>query len=161
MKLRLQQAIHRKNIPCISFCGKQGGDALIEALIGIILLAVIGLGLTYALSKSVLVQRSTNAQGIVVNEMREHVKTVGVHKLCDKNNPSAKNLALNGQNIKLNVDEDACQPRPVQVVATRVEGNKSEPLVAVTVPNRVIEFSISAGGAFVNSGDGEVTISHR
>jgi len=52
-----------------SFC--QQGDALIEAMVGIVLMSVIGLGLSYSASRAVLSQRYLNTQNIVVSQIRE------------------------------------------------------------------------------------------
>ncbi|BCL76544.1 hypothetical protein JHS3_22800 [Jeongeupia sp. HS-3] len=61
---------------------RQRGEALLEALIGIVLMAAIGLGLTYAASRAAVAQRYSNSQGIVVAQIREKLSTDGVSGLC-------------------------------------------------------------------------------
>ncbi|GHD67509.1 hypothetical protein [Jeongeupia chitinilytica] len=61
---------------------RQGGEALLEALIGILLMAAIGLGLTYAASRAAVGQRLTNTQNMAVSDIREKLATTGVDALC-------------------------------------------------------------------------------
>ena len=54
---------------------QQRGVTLIEALIGVLLMAVVGLGLCYALSKGMLSQRTLNTQNVVISQTREWLLT--------------------------------------------------------------------------------------
>lgn len=56
---------------------KQRGDALIEALLAILLAAVVGLGLSYSASRLLNTQRTLNAQNIAFHEMRESMLSKG------------------------------------------------------------------------------------
>jgi prepilin peptidase dependent protein A len=49
----------------------QRGDALIEAMVGVVLTAVISLGLSHATARAVSSQRFLNTQNIVVTKVRE------------------------------------------------------------------------------------------
>lgn len=53
----------------------QRGDALLEALIGILLMAVIGLGLSYAVTRVLNSQRYATTQNIAVVQMRNLLAT--------------------------------------------------------------------------------------
>lgn len=48
----------------------QRGDALLEALIGILLMSVIGLGLSFALARTFNAQRYISTQNIAIMQMR-------------------------------------------------------------------------------------------
>lgn len=48
----------------------QKGDAMLEALIGVVLMAVIGLGLAHTSARSINSQRYLNAQNLAVTEIR-------------------------------------------------------------------------------------------
>ncbi|WP_205343137.1 hypothetical protein [Denitrificimonas caeni] len=50
---------------------KQRGDILIEALIGMLLLAIIGLGLVYTISRVSVSQKDMNVHNLVVSKLRE------------------------------------------------------------------------------------------
>lgn len=60
----------------------QRGDALLEALVGILLLAILGLGLSHAAARMLAAQRYAAAHGIVVAQMRNALETNGVQDLC-------------------------------------------------------------------------------
>ena len=60
----------------------QRGDALLEALVGILLLAVLGLGLSHAAARMLAAQRYAAAHGIVVAQMRNALETQGIAHLC-------------------------------------------------------------------------------
>jgi type II secretory pathway pseudopilin PulG len=56
------------NRPC-SFC-KQRGDLLIESLIGMVLMAIIGMGVVFVTSKMSISQKDMRMQEIAVNQLR-------------------------------------------------------------------------------------------
>lgn len=55
----------------------QQGDVLIEALLAMLLSAVIGLGLSYATMRMLHAQRQMNAQNMAVQQMREELVQKG------------------------------------------------------------------------------------
>ena len=83
-----------KKAPCIERparrgCGsrpwrtRQRGDALLEAMIGALLLAIIGMGLTYAAARVVNTQRFAAGHHIVLTQVLNELATKGVPALCD------------------------------------------------------------------------------
>ncbi len=61
---------------------KQKGMTLIEALVAAVLLGVIFLGLTYALSRAIVSQRYTETQSLWLQETRENLQGVGLERIC-------------------------------------------------------------------------------
>lgn len=62
-----------KQVPYINLrfaSNYQRGDALLEALIGILLMSVIGLGLSFALARTFNAQRYISTQNIAIMQMR-------------------------------------------------------------------------------------------
>lgn len=55
---------------------RQRGDALLEALIGIVLMAVVGLGLAYSTARAANSQRYLNTQNLAIAEIREKLQHV-------------------------------------------------------------------------------------
>ena len=53
---------------------KQRGDILIEALIGMLLLAIIGLGLVYIISRVSVSQKDMNVHNLVVSKLRAELQ---------------------------------------------------------------------------------------
>ena len=53
---------------------KQRGDILIEALIGMLLLAIIGLGLVYIISRVSVSQKDMNLHNLVMSTLREKLQ---------------------------------------------------------------------------------------
>ncbi|KFE43900.1 hypothetical protein [Pseudomonas syringae] len=70
----------------LSESGKRGqhGDILFESLIGILLMSIIGLGISYATSRAAVSQRDMKLQGIVVAQMRNLLALNG-NSLCTTN----------------------------------------------------------------------------
>lgn len=62
----------------------QRGDALLEALIGFMLLMVLGLGLSYAAARAMNSQRYASTQNIALNQMRGLLQddAKGLRTLC-------------------------------------------------------------------------------
>jgi type II secretory pathway pseudopilin PulG len=72
----------------------QRGDALLEALVGIVLMAVLTLGAAYALSRAQHAQRFTGTQQKTLVAMRELLSTQGVSGLCATGTGVADGQAL-------------------------------------------------------------------
>ena len=82
---------------------QQRGDILLEALIGILLMAIVGLGITFATSRAANSQRNMKLQNIVVNQMRSLLE---------------QNGALLCSNAALLVVSIPTQAAPLKLVAT-------------------------------------------
>lgn len=61
---------------------KQRGDMLLEALISILLLGVLGLGLSYAGARVLVQQRFANTQDLALSQMRASLESQGLQALC-------------------------------------------------------------------------------
>lgn len=83
-----------KKAPCIEarrHRRSQRGDALFEALIGLVIMVVLGLGLSYAAARVLYNQRFASTQGIALQQMRGALETTGIQNLC---NGSAATLSI-------------------------------------------------------------------
>lgn len=70
-----------KQVPCINFrvvSKYQRGDALLEALIGILLMSVIGLGLSFALARTFNAQHYLSTQNIAILQMKNLLPTSSI-----------------------------------------------------------------------------------
>ena len=63
---------------------RQRGDILFESLIGILLMSIIGLGISYATSRAAVSQRDMKLQGMIVSQMRSLLALNG-NSLCTTN----------------------------------------------------------------------------
>jgi Tfp pilus assembly protein PilV len=61
---------------------KQKGDALIEALISIVLLSTIMIGLTFLVAKTAVAQKNTSVLNMTLFALRSQVQTQGLSTLC-------------------------------------------------------------------------------
>lgn len=61
---------------------KQRGDMLLEALISMLLLGVLGLGLSYAGARVLVQQRYANTQDLALSQMRATLESQGLQTLC-------------------------------------------------------------------------------
>ncbi|MCO8165718.1 type II secretion system GspH family protein [Pseudomonas sp. 21LCFQ010] len=68
---------------------RQRGDILLESLIGIVLMSIIGLGMTYATSRAAVAQRDMKVQNIAVSQMRDLISLHG-QALCPPSTIQAK-----------------------------------------------------------------------
>jgi len=76
--------------------GQQRGDALLEALFGVLLSSIVGLGLSYTASRMVVSQRYLTAQTAVLNQMSNALTTTGLSTLCaGGTSPSIAVLTIN------------------------------------------------------------------
>ena len=121
-----------KQRPCIERRGggrRQRGDALFEALIGIVLAAVLGLGLSYAAGRMLNSQRYASTQGIAVNQMRAALAERGLAGLC--NGTQSAQLVITptgGQSSTVTLAQPQCSRAAVTV------GVASTTALNVTLP---------------------------
>jgi len=100
----------------------QRGDAILEALFGIVLMSIIGLGLGFASARATLSQRYLNTQNIVISDMREQLISSGsMLSLC--NTPQSA-VQVGNSSTALNLD---CQ--------TNTAGGASSVSVSVILGN--------------------------
>ncbi|AMC33634.1 type IV pilus modification PilV family protein [Janthinobacterium sp. B9-8] len=77
---------------------KQQGDAMIEALVSIVLLSFIMIGLTFLVAKTAVAQKYTSAQNMALFALRSAAQTQGLSALCAATNPS---LTVADQSVAL------------------------------------------------------------
>jgi hypothetical protein len=61
---------------------RQKGTSLLEALVAILLMAIVGLAITYNLAKGTYQQGKLNAQTAVLNEIRGQLQSSGMNSSC-------------------------------------------------------------------------------
>lgn len=98
----------------------QQGDALFEALIGFMLLMVLGLGLSYAAARALNSQRYASTQNIALNQMRGFLQSDaadgGVRNLCGGATP---NISIEGgEKLTIPVTTSNCAKNDVTVGVT-------------------------------------------
>jgi hypothetical protein len=73
----------------------QRGSTLFEGLIAMLLVGIVGVGLTYVLSRSAISQTTVNAQNQVINQIRSQLTSSagGVRNLCSTTTPAPISLA--------------------------------------------------------------------
>jgi len=71
---------------------RQRGDALLEALIAILLMAAIGLGLAYSAARAINAQRYASTHALALQEMREELERRG-------QNESSTGLCSSGSEV--------------------------------------------------------------
>lgn len=139
---------------------RQRGDALIEALVGILLMAVIGLGLSYAAGRALNSQRYQSTQNLAITQMRSQLSTTPrIQDLCGV---SSGKLFEDLNKIAGLTSIDLAVPTCVQAsVSVAVAGNAG---LNVTLPAGVVtsmRFSTqgTSDAASLFGGDGVITIS--
>lgn len=90
---------------CARIREAQRGDALIEALIAILLMAALGLGLAYTAGRALHSQRTMAAQGLAITEMREALQDVDLASsgLCETGSGTTLDYDIAGRTITFEV----------------------------------------------------------
>ncbi len=133
---------------------RQRGDALLEALVGIVIATIMGLGLSYSASRMMVSQRYVAAQNAVLEQMSNSLSSNGVSNLCG--GTSSTTVTVGSSSFA--VATPTCTTGTVQVGA--ISG-----LLAVTLPTGVVTsmtfVTPSSNTAAENliGGDGIMTIS--
>ena len=108
----------------------QRGDALLEALVGILLLALLGLGLSHAAARMLAAQRYAAAHGIVVAQMRNALETQGIAPLCS--NPHTFSITpAGGSAVSVELPAAHCEKHDVAI-------STGEPALSVTLPQAAV-----------------------
>jgi len=68
---------------------RQRGDALFEALVGVVVASIVGLGLAYTASRMMVSQRVSTTQYAVLTQMTNALTTQGVAALCGGTAPNS------------------------------------------------------------------------
>ncbi|MEN1960933.1 hypothetical protein WCE41_11480 [Luteimonas sp. MJ246] len=118
---------------CFEPCARprwQRGDMLIEALVGVLLLCILGAGMVYVATQLTGAQRDARIEGMAVIGMRQLLREHG-EGLCD--GASSRPMAVGGDDLALEVNVDvACQAgTTVQVQASGVGS------MAVDMPRQI------------------------
>ncbi|TBU95898.1 type IV pilus modification PilV family protein [Phytopseudomonas dryadis] len=74
------------------FSDRQRGDILLESLIGMLLMAIVGLGLVYAASRVAVSQKDMNQQSIIVSQMRELLQNKDEREKLNCGGPTSTGL---------------------------------------------------------------------
>lgn len=132
----------------------QRGDALIEAMLGILLMTIVGLGLVYAASRALNSQRYQSTQTLAIAQMRNALMTTGATGLCA--GTSQASVSVNASAVTL--------PAPACAYASVSVGVAGSTAFNVTLPAGVVtslSFSTPSNkettGLF--GGDGVITLS--
>jgi prepilin peptidase dependent protein A len=81
----------------------QRGDAILEALIGMMLMAIVGLGLGYASARATLSQRYLNTQNVVISNMREQLmSSSSISSFCSGQGQSVVKVGSSSTALNLN-----------------------------------------------------------
>lgn len=150
---------------CTKVRGKQRGDALLESLIGILLLAVLGLGLSYSAARMLSMQRYAASHSIVVAQMSFAAQMYGLDYLCNNSHV----VFLNSKNINSNTGKESsgletsiefapahCEKHDVVVSTINPELSVSLPQAAIS---KMIFSTPDAGSARELLGPGSIVFS--
>lgn len=131
----------------------QRGDSLFEGLIAMLLMGIVGVGMTYVLSRSALSQTTVNAQNIVVNQVRAQLQnsSTGMNALCSGATPVP--IALNASATVNATATSTCSM--VQATVSVASG----PAKTVFVPQIVITTGVTSdssllGGSLIITNNG-------
>ncbi|CAN5233316.1 hypothetical protein BH10PSE16_BH10PSE16_22960 [soil metagenome] len=133
---------------------RQRGDALIEAMLGVLLMTIVGLGLSYAAARALNSQRYQSTQNLAIAQMRNVLTTRGLADLCA--GTSLASVSVNASVVTL--------PAPTCAQATVSVGVAGSTALNVTLPAGVftsLRFSTPSNNETTGlfGGDGVLTFS--
>lgn len=113
---------------------KQRGDALVEALVAVVLLGVIGMGLVYAVGRAMVAQKYQKGQSLAIQAIRADLQNNGVAGGCPVSGSAtvSSNLAMGGS-LQLPGLQKTCVVTPVTVSMNGVAKSASLPIVRYAV----------------------------
>lgn len=120
----------------------QRGSYLIEAMISILLVAILGLGVAYATSKSLAAQRYTTTQNLTVMHMREYLQT---------RDAADKTFSIAGESVSLT---EIAQPSDVTVTVESIASSSK------TLPQAATGIALSASNDGLLGNNGVIVVSH-
>ncbi|UJB66382.1 hypothetical protein YS110_17280 [Acidovorax sp. YS12] len=154
-----------KPAPCIKAalnkrCLKaQRGDALLEALVSMVLLASLGLGLSYATARALNTQRYAATHGIVLAQMRHALETQGVAALCSGTQAAQLEITPTGSAaVRVTLPAPDCQRDPVTAAIAGDAAFPATTLAGATV-TRMAFSTPDEGDARSLLGPGSFTLS--
>lgn len=112
----------------------QAGDALVEAMVALVLLGVIGLGLVYAVGRAMVAQKYQKGQSLAIQAIRADLQGNGVANSCPAsgNATVTSNLIL-GTSLQLPDLQKTCTVTAVTVTINGVAKSASLPIVRFAV----------------------------
>lgn len=128
--------------PPASVYSRQRGDTLIEALIAVLLVAILGLGLAYATSRTIRTQQAATVEGIVLNDMRRQFTENGVSTTC-----STPQSISDGTGQQLTITVTQCTaPTSVQVSYGNISA-LTQTITATDLPRTQIAITASSSSS--------------
>jgi hypothetical protein len=127
-----------------SFIKAQRGSSLTEALVSVLLVATMGLGIVYVVSKVLLTQRYTTTQNLAVIHIREHLQ---------RGDNGSQSFVLAGETVELTVD------KTIENLNVSI-GPASAPEFPVSVTNAVTGVQVTAENENLFGAGGAIVLSH-
>jgi type II secretory pathway pseudopilin PulG len=113
---------------------QQRGDALIEAMVAIVLLGVIGLGLVYAVSRAMVAQKYQKGQSLAIQAIRADLQGNGVANSCPvSGNATVTSTLMLGSDLQLPDLQKTCTVTAVTVTINGVAKSANLPVVRFAV----------------------------
>jgi Tfp pilus assembly protein PilW len=138
---------------CIN-AGSQRGSSLIEAMIAALLVAIVFVGLTFVLTRTLVGHRYMNAHNAALLEIREKIETQGMNDLCTN---GTEQFIVGSQNVAI-----AATNCTSPAITVAISSDLSVVLAAGSVPAVTATFSTTANSdsAGLFGGDGVVSFSY-
>ncbi len=113
---------------------QQRGDALIEAMVAMVLLGVIGLGLVYAVGRAMAAQKFQKGQSLAIQAIRADLQGSGIANSCPTSgNATVTSTLTLGTNLTLPDLQKTCTVTAVTVTINGVAKSTSLPIVRFAV----------------------------
>ncbi len=128
---------------------KQKGDALIEALVSIVLLSVMVISLTLLVAKTAVAQKNTSVLNMTLFALRSQVQTQGLNTLCAATAPS---ITVAGNNVLISA---TCQRN---AFTATVAGQTIAVPINSAITGSTLQTQANADNALLIGGDGVISL---
>lgn len=126
----------------------QQGDFLIEAIIGLALMAIVGIGVVHMSDRISLSKRETSVQDLVINQLRDLLvkNGSGSLKLCGTGASQAPTINIPGRPNPVAVSVDCGSTSNITINSVTVSGVQQPVILSVKTIENDDSSLISVGG---------------
>ncbi|WP_293935875.1 hypothetical protein [Iodobacter sp.] len=134
-------------MPAPSF-NNQKGEALIEALVSIVLLSVMMISQTYLVAKTSVAQKNSSMLNMALFQLRQQAQTAGISNLCT----TAAPITVAGNRVDITA---TCERNPVTAT---VAGQTITIAKDTVITNTILKTQANDSNKALLGGDGVISL---
>lgn len=139
-------SFRKKEIKKFSAGRGQRGDMLIDALVSVLLAAILSLGLAYGVAQIIRLQRTSITEGVAISYMRNVLMVKGVSNMCNGSvTPPSISYYLGSTTLRsVSLSVNCTTPSSVTISVAGGDAGLSQTLPAASLPPAALTLSTQA-----------------